>query len=124
MLHSYLSWKTLEHYLDDCIHVLPSKQATKKWLTENNKAYCLLTDCVGVPRQDAKDVHGTVVIVFGLEVDTNLFIAQVPADKLAHAFQAISKALSQFSVTLKEIQSLTSFLSFYAQAVRLEWVFI
>lgn len=124
MLHSYLGWTTLEHYLDDFIRVLSHKLATKERLTEDDKAYCLLTDCLGVPRQEAKDVHGTVVMVFGLEVDTNLFIVRVPADKLARASEATSKALSQPSVTLKEIQSLTGFLSFCAQAVRLGWVFM
>lgn len=122
MLHSYLGWTNLEHYLDDFIRVLASELATEQRLKEDNRAYCLLTDCLGVPRQDAKDVHGTVVIVFGLEVDTNLFIVRVPADKLARASQATSKALSQSSLTLKEIQSLTGFLSFCAQAVRLGWV--
>ncbi len=77
--------------------------ATKKRLTEDNKAYCLLTDCFKVSCQDAKDIYGTVIIVFGLEVNTNLFIIQVPVEKLAYTFQATSKALSQSSVTLKEI---------------------
>ncbi len=116
MLHSYLSWTILEHYLNDFICILPSKVAIKERLTEDEKAYYLLTDCLGVPRQDAKNVYDTVVIVFGLKVDTNLFIIQVLAEKLARTF---SKALSQFSITLKEIQSFTSFLSFYAQAIRL-----
>lgn len=49
---------------------------------------------------------------------------RVPAENLASAFQATSKDLSQSSVTLKEIQSLTGFLSFCAQVVRLGWVFM
>lgn len=72
----------------------------------------MLTDCLGVPRQETKDVHGKVVMVFGLEVDTNLFMVRVPADKLTCASQATSKALNQSSFTLKAIQSLTGFLSF------------
>ena len=49
---------------------------------------------------------------------------RVPANKLAHASQATSKALGQSSLTLKEIQSVTGFLSFCAQAVCLSWIFM
>ena len=124
MLHSYLGWTDLEHYLDDFIWVLTSKLATKERLAQDDVAYCLFTDCLGIPRQDTKDVHGTVVIVFGLEVNTNKFIVCVPTNKVICACQATSSALSQSSLTLKEAQSLTGFLSFYAQAVRLGWVFM
>ena len=54
-------------------------------LQQENTAYQLFTDCLGIPRQDAKDVEGTVVPVFGLEVDTNKFIVRVPPDKVARA---------------------------------------
>ena len=118
MLHSYLGWTDLEHYLNNFIWVLTSKSATKKRLAQDDIAYCLFTDCLGIPRQDTKDVHGTVVIVFGLEVDTNEFIICVPVDKVVRACQATSSALSQSSLTLKDAQSLTGFLSFCTQAVR------
>lgn len=105
MLRTYLGWTNHEHYLDDFIHVLASELDIEHCLSEDNRAYCLLADFLGVPREDAKDVHvhGTVVIVFGLKVDINSFTIQVPADKLARASQATTKALSQSSLTLKNI---------------------
>ena len=124
MLQSYLGWRYLEHYLDDFIHILAADLATPQRLQDENTAYQLFTDCLGIPRQDAKDVEGTVVPVFGLEVDTNLFIVRVPADKVARAKEATSSALKQLSLTLKEAQSLTGFLSFCAQAVHLGWIFM
>ena len=124
MLQSYLGWINLEHYLDDFIHVMAADLATPERLQQENTAYQLFTDCLGIPRQDAKDVEGTVVPVFGLEVDTNKFIVRVPPDKVARAQQATSLALKQPSLTLKEAQSLTGFLSFCAQAVRLGWIFM
>lgn len=84
---------------------------------QDNIAYRLLTDCLGVTYHASKDAYGTVVIVLGLEIDTNL-------DKLARARQARKAALIRSSVTFKEILSLLGFLSFCAQAVHLGWVFM
>ena len=67
---------------------------------------------------------GTVVPVFGIEINTNLFEAQIPKNKLQQAQNATSNALSKESLTLHEVQSLTDFLSFCAQAVCLGWVFM
>lgn len=86
MLYSYLSWTILKHYLDDFICLFPVKVATKKQLTKDNKAYCLLTNYSGVPRQDAKDIHNILVIVFGMKFDTKLFIVQVLTKKLVRVF--------------------------------------
>lgn len=121
---SYLGWTDLEHYLDDFIRVLASESVTEERRRQDNIAYCLLTDRLGVLRQGSKDIHGTVVKVFGLEVHTNLSVVQVPADKLARARQAAKAALSQSSVTLKEIASLIKSLSFCAQVVHSGWVFM
>ena len=63
-------------------------------------------------RQDAKDVKGTVVSVFGLKVDINKFIISISLDNVAQAQQATDLALKQLSLMLKEAQSLTGFLFF------------
>ena len=124
ILTSYLDWQELEHYLDDFILIIPAISATAEKLIQHNTGYKLLTDCLGIPRQDAKDCMGTVVSVFGIEIDTNLFVARVPADKQQKARDATGNALSKESLTLHEAQSLTGFLSFCAQVVRLGWVFM
>ena len=67
---------------------------------------------------------GTIVSVFVIEIDTNLFVARVPADKLQRARNASGEVLSKQALTLYEAQSLTGFLSFCAQIVPLGWVFM
>lgn len=124
ILSTYLDWQELEHYLDDFILIIPAISATTVKLDQYNSGYKLLTGCLGIPPQDAKDCMGTIVSVFGIEIDTNLFVARVPADKQQKAKDATGDALSKESLTLHEAQSLTGFLSFCAQVVRLGWVFM
>ncbi len=93
MLQSYLSWANLEQHLDDFIHVMAADLATPERLQQENIAYQLFTDCLGILCQDVKDVEGTVVPVFELKVNINKFIVWVPPNKIARAQQATSLAL-------------------------------
>lgn len=124
MLIAYLDWLESEHYLDDFILILEAILATPSRIEWHETGYRLLTDCLGIPRQEAKDCIGTIVSVFGIEIDTNLFVARIPTDKLQRARESTGLALSKESLTLHEAQSLTGFLSFCAQVVRLGWVFM
>ena len=89
--------------MDDFIYVLAANLATSQQLQDENTAYHLFTDRLGIPHQDAKDVKGIVVPVFGLEVDTNLFIVCVFADKVARAKEATSLAHKQRSLRSKQL---------------------
>ena len=124
MLISYLGWTESEHYLDDFINIVKASLATPTFLKQHEKSYQLLTDILGIPHQENKNCMETVVAIFGIEVDTNLFIARIPPKKLQRATESTAQVLSKDSLTLQEIQSLTGFLSFCAQAVRLGWVFM
>lgn len=124
MLTAYVDWQKLEHYLDDFILIVSAISATAEKLDSYNNGYNPLTDCLDIPRQDAKDCMGTVVSVFGIKIDTNLFVARIPAKKQQKAKDATGDALCKESLTLHEAQSLTGFLSFCAQVVRLGWVFM
>ncbi len=66
-------------------------------------AYVWLTDLLGLPRNDSKDCQGTLVTVFGIEVDTSSFTARLPRDKLEKAILASSKVLSQKAVSYIDI---------------------
>lgn len=122
MLESYLGWTNLRHYLDDFIHVVSANSLSS--LDNIHQGYNNLTDCLGIPRNESKDAEGTIVSVLGIELDTNLFTARLPEKKLHRAIEATKAALIQQSLTLREAQSLTGFLSFCARAVRLGWVFM
>ena len=124
MLISYLNWTKSKHYLDDFIDILKASAATPSDLEAHKTSYYLFTNCLGIPRQEAKNCTGTVVPIFGNEVDTNAFTAQIPPDKLETARRATSDALSKESLTLNKMQSLMEFLSFCAQVVCLGWVFM
>lgn len=88
------------------------------------KAYIQLMDLLGVSRNNSKDVQRIVVVVFGIKVDTSYFIACLPKEKLDKATRAITKVLSQKSVSFIDMQLLVGFLLFYLQVVRLGRVFM
>ncbi len=88
-------------------------------LVAEANAYIWLIDLLGLLQNNSKDCQGTVVTVFRMEVDTALYTAQLPKDKLEKAILASSKVLSQKAVSYIHIQSLVRFLSFCSQAVRL-----
>ncbi len=87
-------------------------------------AYIWLTNLLGLPQNDSKDCQGTLVTVFGIEVDTSLFTARLSRDKLEKTILASSKVLSQKAISYIDIQSLVRFFSFYFQSVRLGRVFM
>lgn len=59
-------------------------------------------------------MESIVLPVFRLEINTNNFIVYASPDKVARAQQAKSLALKYSSLTLKETQSITGFLSLSA----------
>lgn len=123
ILESYLRW-SVDHYLGDFIAMLPVSEATPARLQEYTQDYNRVTDVLGIPRQESKDKTGTVVPVFGIEINSNDFIASLPPEKIAKAIAATGAALLQKSLSLKEAQRLTGYLSFCAKVVRLGWVFM
>lgn len=82
ILESYLHW-SLEHYLDDFIAILSATEATPVRLAEYETQYKQLTNVLEIPRQDNKDCTGTIVPVFGIQVDTIVFVASLPSDEIA-----------------------------------------
>ena len=123
ILVSYLGW-VLVHYLDDFVAVFTVAQASTNQTRHARIAYNWVTDLLGILRNNLKDAKGTLVIVFGIEIDTRNFTARLPNDKLEKAVKATNKVLVEQSVTFLDIQSLVGFLSFCFQAVHLGRVFM
>ena len=124
ILESYLRWEFLAHYLDNFIQILRSSAGVLRQLEEDNVAYSLVTDCLGIPRNESKYQAGTSIPVFGLIIDTDNFIVKVPQEKLDRIKTQTAAILSNHSVSRCEIESLTGLLSFCAPAVSLGWVFM
>lgn len=81
-------------------------------------------ELLGLPQNIFKDCQRIVVIVFGLEIDTSLFTAQLPVNKREKKNKVTLKGFSQEMVSFINIQSLIRFLSFCFQAIRRGRVFI
>ena len=92
MLVLYLDWQELEYYLDKFILIITAFLATASNLEKNNNGYQLLTDCLGIPYQDTKNCISTIVFVFDIGIDANLFVAQIPTDELRRARNATREA--------------------------------
>ena len=86
-------------------------------MKNNNNAR--FTDILGILWHDTKDLEGTVVPVFDIKVDTNLFTTRLSRDKLHKACEFSASVLKKQRMTLFEAKTLTGFLSFCAKVVRL-----
>ena len=122
-MESYFQW-SVDHYLDDFVAMLPASEATPATLREYNRKYEQVTNVLCIPRQESKDQTGTIIPVFGIEINSNNFVASLPPDQIANAIAVTKAALLQKAWTLKEAQSLTGYLSFCAKVIRLGWVFM
>lgn len=83
-----------------------------------------LIDILGFSQKNFKNCQKTVVIIFEIEIDSSLFIARLPIDKLKKAIGDKSKVLGQKAISFIDIESLIRFFSFCSQAVKLSRVFM
>jgi hypothetical protein len=124
ILESWLQWDFLDHYLDDFLLIIPLSPSIDSVVQLAASEYIVVTDLLGIPRNDSKDKCGTVVSVLGYEIDTGTFILRVPADKLSKAYAITTQILAGSSMSLHDVDSLAGFLGFCAPAVRLGRVFL
>ncbi len=124
MLVSYLHWNLVCHYLDDFIYVITASEVSSEKLQSEIQAYDELMVLLGMPNNRSKEEQGTVVIVFGIEIDSVNLIARLPLEKLEKVRKATSTALASGSISLLDIRSLIGYLSFCAKTVRLGRVFM
>jgi reverse transcriptase-like protein len=124
ILQSWLQWDLLDHYLDDFILIIPLSPSTDSVIQLATSDYIVVTDLLGLPRNDTKDQCGTVVSVLGYEIDTGAFTLRIPVDKLSKAHAITSQVLMSGSMSLHEVDSLAGFLGFCAPAVKLGRVFL
>lgn len=114
----------LQHYLNNFIAIFPAVEIPPERMNYEAKAYIWLTDIHGIPRNDSKDQMGTELSVFGIKVNTSIFTARLPKDKLERAIKSTAEVLANSSVSLLDLQLLVGFLSFCSQAVKLGRVFM
>jgi hypothetical protein len=112
-----LRYPRLNHYLDDFIFILSQHEAPS--LHHLAAGYRSLTDFLGIPRKDSKDVCGTTVTILGVEVDTVKMEARLPPEKITKVYKHTREALTKGSMNRYEAESLAGLLSFCARVVRL-----
>ena len=99
---------------------LPTIEATPNKIRMDSNNYIFLTEILGMPQQETKDIEGTVVSVFGIEVDMNLFKLRFPRNNLHKVCELAVAILNKKSIILFKAWMMTRFLSFCAKVVRLD----
>ena len=109
-----LALKGIVHILDDFLLISESLEKGNQDLT----GFKLLCNTLGIPLAPEKTEGPATCLTFaGIEIDTLEMTARLPADKLAKARQIISNALGKTKITLRELQSVISFLNFACKVV-------
>ena len=117
-------WKSVEHYLDDFMLVIPVPQATTTFLEAIRNQWIAITDFLGIPRNDSKDIEGRTVTILGYEVDTDKLEARIPNSKKERISQLCSELLTQSFVSLGDARRLAGLLNFCASVVQLGRVYL
>ncbi len=97
----------------------PAVEATLDRIRMKSNNYACLIDNLEIPQQEIKNLEGTLVPIFGIEVDTNLFTMHLTSDILYKVCKLSVSALNKKSITVLEAETLTGLLSFNAKVVRL-----
>ncbi len=110
----HLNIAHLIHILDDYLMAASSYDPCCTDL----KNFLSLCEYLGVPIAPEKTVGPQTTLTFaGIELDTRLFEARLPADKIAKSKVLLSKFLQRKKATLKEVQSLIGLLNFACSVV-------
>ncbi|KAF1983372.1 hypothetical protein K402DRAFT_165530 [Aulographum hederae CBS 113979] len=95
------------------------------------EGYNLITDYLGVPRNEAKNAAGTVVEILGYEIDTQLMQTRLSSVNQAKLLALLEISLRCGSLYFLQAQKLAGHLAWSAQIVRLGrsysrslWVFM
>ncbi|RUA06910.1 MAG: hypothetical protein DSY43_00970 [Gammaproteobacteria bacterium] len=103
------------HLLDDFLIIAPTSDLCQSEL----KLFVQLCDYLGVPIAPEKTCGPSTTLSFaGIELDSVLFEARLPLDKVSKCLLFISDFLSRKKVTLREIQSLIGLLNFACSVIR------
>ena len=112
----------LDHYLDDFIFC--GAKGTDDCQTLISTFHQICGD-LGVPINDEKSTAPSTVMVFlGLEIDSDNMQIRIPYHKRQELEVIIQGVLKKDKITLRDLQSLTGKLCFFAQAIRSSRAFL
>lgn len=106
---------TLDHYLDDFIFA--GKSDTSDCATLMNK-FLEISAHIGVPIAGNKTVYPTTVLTFlGFEIDTDLMLIRLPAEKLIKLKTHICNLLPKKKCRIKVFESMVGLMSYCSRAL-------
>ena len=96
------------HYLDDILIILPHQCNCESY----SRIFSELSTRVGLSIKESKSEQETVASFGGVEFDTEHMVIRLPIWKLNKAQNLVETAMSQNSISLLELQTLTGYLNF------------
>jgi len=115
ILTQHIPYAALEHYLDDFIFILSNASLLPQLLN----TYDQLSDELGIPQNESKNIEGTTAEVLGYIIDTLKLELRLSPRKQATAIEDIDKALRGRSLTLNQTQKLAGRLAWSSRVIRL-----
>lgn len=100
--------------MDDFIAFLPPNVD----YTAYENYFDFLCKTLGISNNEKKKRRGQIVVFLGIELNSSLIEARLPADKLEKAKSWVARMLTHDVMVYDDLQSLTGFLSFAAKVVR------
>lgn len=113
ILIAILHWAVVLHYLDDFFAILSPHADAQAYGRDFDR---LCTE-LGLMVNHTKSIFGTIADFLGIELDSNLMQARLPADKLARARNIVKNLLNRATIPHRELESAVGFLSFAAKVV-------
>jgi hypothetical protein len=105
----------IEHYLDDFIFVVKCPTM----LPLLREVYLSVTDQLGVPRNDTKNIEGTEAEVLGYTINTVAMELRLSPVKQQKAIDQVTEALQKGWLSLQQAQQLAGRLAWCARVIRL-----
>ena len=123
VLQPFLGWDLVRYY-DNFIALLHAVDAAPERIRIECNNYACFTDILGIPWQGTKNFERTVVLIFGIKVDTNFFTVRFSPDRLVMENELWETEIKKLGMLLFELQTLTSFLSFCAKVLHWSGTFM
>ena len=103
----------VSHYLDDFLGIVRAIPDAESF----DRNFAEICSDLGLKFNEKKNKQGTVVEFLGIELDTHLMQARLPAEKLQKAKDLVQSTLNKSTITRNELDTLLGFLCFAAKVV-------
>lgn len=125
LIQARLSIKEIIQFVDDFLFGTPPSPSKHRVAAARMEAIASLLRVLGVPEALEKRCDGDTTAVFvGVEIDTILFVARLPADKLGELRALLQSWSGKTAATVQELRVLTGKLHWASKVVRAGRTFV